>query len=154
MNAIVLCFLLGLVLLGFEVFLPGGILGVIGGVFLLIGCGLAFWKFGLDGGAIALAVALGLSGLTVYLELVLLPKTGIGRKMFLTAEVSGTSQPRPALPELVGKTGTTLTTLAPTGYVAIDGHSYEAQSQDGLLAKGAAVRVVAMDPFSLKVSKL
>ena len=74
--------------------------------------------------------------------------------MFLTAEVSGTSQPRPALPELVGKTGTTLTTLAPTGYVAIDGHSYEAQSQDGLLAKGAAVRVVAMDPFSLKVSKL
>lgn len=153
MNAIILCFLLGLVLLGFEVFLPGAIMGIIGGVIMLVGCVIAFSRFGIDGGSIAVAVAVALVGLTFYLELVLLPKTRFGKKMFLTSAVTGTSQPPPAPASIVGRVAEALTTLSPSGYVRVDGKQYEAQSQDGLVPKGAVVKVVGIDQFTLKVAK-
>jgi len=48
----------------------------------------------------------------------------------------------------------TVTTLAPTGYVMLDGRRYEARSQSGLIARGATVRVVGVDSFHLIVSQL
>ena len=154
MNAIILCFLLGVVLLGFEVFLPGAIMGIIGGIVMLVGCVIAFLRYGVDGGATAVTVALGLVGITLYAELVLLPRTRFGRKMFLNTAVTGTSQPRPGPESFVGRTAEVITTLAPSGYVRIDGKQYEAQSVDGLVVKGAQVKVVGMDQFTLKVAKI
>lgn len=154
MTAIILFFALGLVLLFFEVVVPGGILGVIGGVFMLIGCGLAFTAYGLGGGALALLVAVALLGLTFYIELYLLPRTRIGRKMFLDSAVQGASHAPPAqATEVVGQLGEALTTLAPSGFVLVGGKRYEAASQSGMLPKGAPVKVVGVDTFRLTVSK-
>lgn len=154
MNAIVLLFAVGLVLLAFEVFVPGGILGIFGGLSLLGGVVLAFTGFGATGGWTALAVALGLVGLMVYLEFGLLPKTALGRRLFLRSAVGGTSQPPLAeSAAVVGRGGEALTPLAPTGYVIVDGRRYEAFSQSGLLPKGAPVRVVGLDTFRLIVTK-
>lgn len=154
MNAIVLLFAVGIVLLAFEVFVPGGILGLFGGLSLLGGVVLAFAGFGATGGWTALAVALGLVGLMVYLEFGLLPKTALGRRLFLRSAIGGTSQPSLAAPEaVVGRGGETLTPLAPTGYVVVDGRRYEAFSQSGLLPKGTPVRVVGLDTFRLIVTK-
>ena len=52
MSAIVLLFLLGIVLLGFEVITPGGILGVLGGLAMLGGSAVAFNTFGGLGGGL------------------------------------------------------------------------------------------------------
>jgi membrane-bound ClpP family serine protease len=155
MNVILLLFMIGVVLLVFEVVVPGAVLGVLGALAMLAGCVLAFTIHGAGGGAAALAVALGLVGLAMYLELVLLPKTRLGRKLTLQHTVATQSQPMPAdAAAVVGRTAETLTTLAPSGYVTLEQRRYEARSQSGLIAKGTPVRVTGVDNFQLIVSKL
>lgn len=153
MNAIIILFGIGVVLLAAEVFVPGGILGVMGGLALLGGVVMAFVDLGAGAGWIALAAALATVGLLLYLELGVLPKTRLGRRLFLDAAVSGTSQAAPAQPEVIGKAAEALTTLAPSGYVIVDGRRYEAFCQSGLVPKGTALRVVALDNFRLIVTK-
>lgn len=153
MNAIVLLFALGLVLLFFEVFIPGGVLGAVGAILMFVGAGLTFSNFGLGAGALATLLAFVLIGLMLYVELFLLAKTRLGRRMFLDRSISDRSQPPPASSEIVGQLGEALTTLAPTGMVLVGGRNYEAASQSGLLPKGATVRVVRVETFRLIVSQ-
>ena len=155
MSAIVLLFLLGIVLLGVEVITPGGILGVLGGLAMLGGSAVAFNTFGGLGGGLAALVALALLGLALYTEFVLLPKTRWGRKFFLQQAVDATSQPAVAdAAAVVGKICEAETTLAPSGYVSLDGRRYEAYSRSGLAAKGSRLQVVAVDNFRLIVTQL
>jgi membrane-bound ClpP family serine protease len=154
MNAIVLLFALGIVLLAFEVFIPGGVLGVIGALLMFTGSGLTFAHFGLQAGALATLLAFALVGLMLYVELFLLPKTAVGKRLFLDRSIAERSQPPPARAEdVVGQTGEALTTLAPTGMVLVAGRKYEAASQSGLLPKGAPVKVVRVETFRLIVTK-
>jgi membrane-bound ClpP family serine protease len=153
MNTIVLFFIIGLMLLGVEVFVPGGILGVFGGLALLAGVVLAFVEYGQTGGWTAFGVASVLSGGMFYFEFRILPRTRMGRKLFLHSEVAGTSQPPVAeAAGVLDKTGEALTPLSPSGYVMIDGRRYEAFSRSGFVDKGATVRVVGIDNFRLIVS--
>ena len=46
MNAILLLFLIGVLLLAGEVFVPGAILGIIGALCMFGGCVLSFSQFG------------------------------------------------------------------------------------------------------------
>lgn len=154
MNTVILLFLLGVVLLAFEVFVPGAILGIIGGVVMLIGSILAFQDFGIGGGLLATFAAVALLGATIYAEFFLLPKTRFGKRLFIRETVSATSQPPLAPAEsVVGRPGVALTPLAPTGIVLVDGKRYEAFSQSGFLAKDAVLHVVSLDNFRLIVSK-
>jgi membrane-bound ClpP family serine protease len=54
---------------------------------------------------------------------------------------------------VVGKVGEAATTLAPSGYVLIEGRRYEAFSQSGHMDRGTALKVVAVDNFRLIVTK-
>ncbi|MCF7687460.1 MAG: serine protease [Cephaloticoccus sp.] len=151
MNLIVLLFVLGVILIGFEVFVPGGILGVFGGLAMLGGCVVAFANHGLSGGAMAVSVALVLVGLMLYFEFALLPKTSMGKRLFLNASIKGTvKSPRPR--DMTGSTGKTITALAPSGYVVIDGQQHEAFSRSGFLEAGVPVKVAGMDNFRLIVT--
>lgn len=155
MNAIILLFIIGVLLLAAEIFLPGAIAGIVGGIALLIGSLLAFGTFGFSGGMIASTAALALLALVLYLELVLLPKTAFGQRMVVQSTVSATSQPPPAAAEAVmGREAVALTTLAPSGYVEVGGTRYEAFCRSGHAAKGAALRVVGVDNFRIIVSQL
>jgi membrane-bound ClpP family serine protease len=154
MNTIVLLFLLGVVLLAGEVFMPGAVLGILGGLLMAAGCVLSFLQLGSGGGTIATFVALALLGTTLYVELVWLPKTKFGRKLVIHAKVAATSQPALAEKEnVVGKTAEALTPLVPSGYVVVDGRRYEAYSRSGHIAKGTLLRVTDLDNFRLIVTK-
>ena len=154
MNTIIVLFVVGFVLLAFEVIVPGAILGIFGGLALLGGVVIAFMDYGTAGGGIALAAAAGLAGLMFYIEFGILPKTPWGRRMFLHSEIGGTSQPPPAdEASVLGRAGEAVTTLSPSGYILIDGRRYEAFSRSGQLPKGAEVRVVGLDNFRLIVTK-
>ncbi len=154
MNTIFLLFIVGFILLAFEVIVPGAILGTIGGLCLLGGITLAFMEYGPIGGSSAIAAALVMTGLMIYVEFRLLPKTRWGKQMFLHVAIDGTSHAMPAEESaVVGRSGETLTPLSPSGYVLIDGHRYEAFSRSGLLAQGEPVQVVGLDTFRLIVCK-
>jgi membrane-bound ClpP family serine protease len=99
-------------------------------------------------------VAVALLGGAIYAELVLLPKTRLGRGLVVES-TSGTSSQPPVAPSaaVVGRPATADTTLAPSGYVLVDGRRYEAFCRTGHVARGEALRVVGMDNFRLIVAK-
>jgi len=154
MNAIILLFLLGVLLLAGEVFVPGAVLGILGGLCMAAGCVISFVQLGTGGGIVATVVAVSLLGLMLYVELVWLPKTRFGKKLIVQSTVSATSQPTLADKDaVVGKTAEAVTPLVPSGYVLVEGRRYEAFSQSGHAAKGATLRVTGLDNFRLIVTK-
>lgn len=153
MNAVVLLFIVGVMLLAGEVFVPGAVLGIIGGLAMAAGCGVAFFQWGALGGLMATLVALGSLGITLYLELVWLPQSRFGRGMVVASTVDATSQPPLAPTAIVGKIAEAETPLVPTGYVRVEGQRYEAFCPAGHVAKGASLRVAGQDNFRLIVTK-
>ncbi|MES2697201.1 MAG: NfeD family protein [Verrucomicrobiota bacterium] len=153
MNAILLLFICGALLLTAEVFLPGAVAGIIGGCALLAGSVLSFVVYGATVGSLATLAALAMVGLMLYVELVWLPRTKLGRAMVVEAKIDGRSQPMLATDDIVGQAGTTLTTLAPSGVVEIAGKRYEAFCRSGHAIRGSAVKVVGIDNFRLIVSE-
>lgn len=153
MTTIVLLFICGALLLTAEVFLPGAIAGIIGGAALVFGSVLSFIQFGSFGGSVATLTALAMVGLMLYVELVWLPRTRLGRAMVVEATVAGRSQAPVASADIVGQQGIALTTLAPSGVVEIAGRRYEASSRSGLVTRGTPVTVVGLDNFHLTVTE-
>jgi membrane-bound serine protease (ClpP class) len=153
MNAVLLLFAVGVMLLAGEVFVPGAVLGIIGGLAMAVGCGVAFFQWGALGGAIATVTALGFLGITLYLELVWLPQSRLGRGMVVESTLDATSQPPLATADIVGKMAEAETPLVPTGYVRVEGRRYEAFCPAGHVAKGAMLLVASQDNFRLIVTK-
>lgn len=154
MNAILLLFILGVLLLAGEVFVPGAVLGILGALCMAAGCVISFVQLGSGGGLAATAIAVGLLLLTLYVELVWLPKTKFGRKLIVQSAVDSTSQPALAEKEkVVGKMAEAVTPLMPSGYVLVEGKRYEAFSQSGHAEKGSVLRVAGLDNFRLIVTK-
>jgi membrane-bound ClpP family serine protease len=145
-------FTVGLVLLGFEVIMPGAVMGVIGGLFLLGGVIVAFAQHGPQGGFLALGTGIVAVAAMLYVEFRILPRTRIGRRMFLQAEIDGTSQPAVAgAAAVVGKAAVAMTALAPTGLVQVEGRRYEARCESGFADEGTRLRVVRVESFQLVV---
>ncbi len=156
MAIIIALIILGIILISFEFLVPGGVLGFLGGVAIFAACGVAYHFYGPSGAGWIFAASLILVTVVVYFEFRLLPKTQLGKKVFLktsTGGTAGTGVGSPPPGNLVGEKGQTLTTLAPSGQVVIAGATYQAYSEDGLLPKGIAVEVIEHNSFRLKVRR-
>ncbi len=153
MTAIILLFVTGAMLLAAEVFLPGAIAGIIGGLALAAGAVLSFTEYGAGIGMLATLGALLLLAAMLYAELVWLPRTLLGRALVVEATVDGQSQPPLSSEKIVGSAATALTTLAPSGFVEIAGRRYEAFCRSGHVERGASLTVVGLDSFRLIVSE-
>jgi membrane-bound ClpP family serine protease len=153
MTLIVLLFAVGIVFLAVEVIIPGGILGTVGALLMFAGCVIAFQSHGTVGGIIAVLTAFVVAGLALFIEFRILPRTKIGKRAFLTTEMTGVSAAlgSEAL-ALVGKTAEALTMLSPSGYVRVDGQRYEAFCQSGQVPAGVLLDIIGADNFRLIVS--
>ena len=155
MTTILLLFVLGIVLLALDLFIPGIVLSVAGTLAMLAGTAQAFSLYGVGGGLLAFAIGAVLLSGALYIEYGLLPKTRFGKKFFLHAEVHGNSQgPAAGTASLTGQEGVALTPLMPTGQIEIEGRRYEALSLDGHVDKGTRLKVTGSQNFSLTVTKL
>ncbi|MDQ8204810.1 NfeD family protein [Pelagicoccus sp. SDUM812003] len=154
MSVIVGLLVLGFALIMLEIFIPGGIVGLFGGASLLFGIWLAYREFGVDGALIAFLVSVVGVVLCLFVEYKILPKTKVGKRLFLEDRVSGRSQPDVGQSELIGATGRAVTALAPSGQIVVDGRKLEACSRSGFLNKGQKVRIDSVDQFKVTVSKI
>ncbi|MCU0779967.1 MAG: NfeD family protein [Akkermansiaceae bacterium] len=155
MTLIILLFVTGILLLGAEVLVPGGILGVLGGLLLFGATVAVFVMHGTAYGVLAAMAAMILCLIMLFLELRVLPRSRLGRQAFLTSAVHGVSaayDPESAR-SLTGKAATALTLLSPSGYVLVEGRRYEAFCQSGQAPVGADLEVVGADNFRLIVSQ-
>lgn len=152
MTLILLLYLGGIALLAIDVFLSSLVLAAGGAAAMAVAVGLIFSHFGpgaaIAGGVIAVVLLVA----TVYAELVLFPSTRWGRGLVVQS-TSGTPAAAPPT-GVVGKAAKAVTTLAPSGYVVIEGQRYEAFCQSGHAAAGTDLRVVGLDQFRLIVAPL
>ena len=153
MTLIVLLFAVGLVLMAVEVIVPGGILGAGGALCLIAATIITFIQHGTSSGMVALVASVFLTGFTVLAELYLIRHTKLGKKAFLNAEINASSSDLAnRTKDLIGKWAESTTILSPTGYVTIDGRSYEAFCPSGQVPVGTSLRVTGADNFRLIVS--
>ena len=150
MSLTILLFVLGLVFQDKEKILPGGVAGVVGGILMLTAVALVYSNHGASHGTMALAGAAVAGAGCIALELWWLPRSKWALR-FTVRETSGKPVPPVAPVVLVGKRGRTLTVLAPSGYVEIEGRSYEAISRSGVLQKGVPIFVESIDQFKVTV---
>jgi membrane-bound ClpP family serine protease len=154
MNVIVLLFLLGVVFMFFEVFTPGPVFGILGALTFIGGITSATVTFGAMGGLTAAVIALALIAATLWAELVWLPRTRFARRFTVVSTSGSTIQQVPVDAQaVVGKVAEAVTTLAPSGYVTVEGRRYEAFCQSGHAERGSHLRVTGLDNFRVIVSK-
>lgn len=143
-----------LILVFFELLLPGGVLGVLSALCLLVASWMGYDTYGIIGGCTVFFGTILLMTVLVFVEFKLLGKTSFGQKFFLKSSIEGHTRAAVAEDSVIGKQGTTLTRLNPSGKIAVEGKSYEAYSQDGYIERDQAIAVVAQDNFKLIIKKL
>ena len=148
LGVLFLCYLL----IGMEAIVPGGILGILGFLGLFLAAYLAHQEFG---GWFAPSITFLGGGLgafiLVFMEFKWLSRSSLGKRLFVEESIKGSSNKDVANPEVVGKSGTTLTDLHPEGRIIVEKKEYDAVSDDGFIHKGSKVKVVKIDNFSLRV---
>lgn len=135
----------GLLLIIAEVFLPGGVAGVIGGLALLgaMGVGLAIfpppWGF-----LSALAIVI-FGGIGLLLWVQLFPRSRTGKRITLRTDGATFKSAAPPSRDLIGAAGEAVTALRPGGIALIAGRRFDVLADGGeWIAAGAAVRVSAI----------
>lgn len=155
MMLIATLFVTGIILLAIEVIVPGAIIGIIGAVLISVGVVVSFQEFGVAGGTFATLLALFLGAVALYLEFSVFPKTRFARRFSLSHTSRGRTQPEIAdRAGMVEQEVVAVTTLAPTGYVELNGRRYEAFCQSGYVTSGTRLKIVDMDAFRLVVTQI
>jgi membrane-bound serine protease (ClpP class) len=134
----------GLVLIGAEIFVPGGVLGAIAGVCLLTAMILGFAAFPQYGAYIAVGILV-LTGVVIVLWIRFFPRSYIGKRMTVSRDLASFKGTQDGLRELVGKRGTSASDLRPSGFASIDGQRVDVVTEGGMISKGRPVRVVRVE---------
>jgi len=139
--------LLGVGLIIGEVYLVPGfnVLGILGAMVLLFAVGYSFSESGALGGSLTLVGTIVLTGAAFYI----MWQTGAWERFVLSTNLktddSSATREREQRAKYLGKKGTALTPLRPTGIVEIDGERVEVVTEGDFIASGSHIRVVAMD---------
>jgi membrane-bound serine protease (ClpP class) len=137
--------IVGLILLGAEIFVPGGVLGVFGGLCLLGAMATAFAAFGAAaGGYIAFGILL-LAGAAIAAWIRFFPRSPVGRRMTVERSLSDSKATDIRLSDLVGKSGVAATDLRPGGFATIDGHRVDVITQGEMIARGQPLSVLDVE---------
>lgn len=133
--------IVGLFLVFLEFFVPGGIVGAIGGVVLIV----SIVFFALNSTSALWTIVYTLS-IFVFLAFIVKYalwriKHGKVKGIFLNTIQEGyfaSEFPK----ELIGKEGEALSDLKPSGHIQIEGKRYQALSKMGYIVKGTKVKVI------------
>lgn len=141
----ILAFLLalgGLLMIYFEFFLPGGIMGAIGTILMILSVFILVYE---NIGPVFLFFYVGVLIISlifcVRFALKRVKKTGASGTIYLDSDQAGFFASK-YNKDLIGKTGIVSADLRPSGYIQVDGQYYQAVSKTGYLQKGTKIEVV------------
>lgn len=143
-------FLIGVIFIVFEIFIPGfGIPGILGIGFILY----ALYN-AMSDPTISL-ISITVSGVIGLLVFVIILKMGFRsntfNKIVLQDDISShTSNDRK---ELLGKTGTSLSMLRPSGKISIDGETYDAITEGNFIQANKPIKVYNIEGFKIIVKE-
>jgi len=143
----------GIVFLGVELFIPGGVLGVIGVALLILSIVYAFIAFPAAGPYVATGV-LALIALAFFWWTTVFPHTRPGRRLMAGASLKGSTSVEQGLDSLRGKQGVAASPLRPSGYVLIDGRRIDVVTRGEMIEKDCPVRVVDVEGSRVIVAQV
>ncbi len=144
LATIILLVILGILAIGMEFFLPGGILGIVGAASLAGAVVLCFTEFGSSVGLIATALAAMFVVLSLTFWLKYFQKLGPGRDLMLNESVKkdgGFDQYRAFL----NAEGVAMTSLRPAGKAQFGDHRLDVVAESGMIDAESPVRVVKVE---------
>lgn len=145
--------LIGFLLIYFEFFVPGGILGILGGISLVFSLIVFVWEqdhiFWMVFYVVALVILL---IITIRLALWKIKHSKHKNAMYSDQDQEGFVASS-FNKELIGKTGTAITDLKPSGHVRIEGERAQAVSQSSYIKKGEPVKAISGEGARLIVRK-
>jgi membrane-bound ClpP family serine protease len=154
LELFILFIVVGLLLIAIEVFVPGGVLGVMGVFFLLAAVVAGFFAFGAQGGFLAAIAVVVAGGIFLALWIKMFPKTGVGKLLTLQSDGKAFKSGPPELAALVDKEGVAQTDLRPAGMAVLDGQRRDVVSESGYIARGAKVRVILVQGSRVVVREI
>lgn len=141
MATIITLLILGAVLMFLETLLPGLVAGVMGFICLGAAVFLAYAESITWGNVVLGVVIAGLAAGT-WAWLKFFPESRMARKFIAQRTVGELGVDRP---ELLNGTGTAVTQLRPSGVAQINDQRVDVVTEGGLIERGTAVKVVAVE---------
>jgi len=135
----------GLMLIGAEVFVPGGVLGVVGAMALVTAAVIGFSIFPPAVAAMVAVGMIGLVGVVIALWIRIFPRTGIGRQMTVLRSLKDAKGTDQSIDDLVGKTGITRSVLRPAGFVEVENRRIDVVTAGEMIERDTPVRIVAVE---------
>ena len=146
---IIACFLLGLVLLIVEVFMPGfGLPGITGIVLEMVCIALTYFAHGSMAALGVTLIILAVIAIAISLALRSANKGRLSKSAVILTETESAEEGYVASRDMdvfLGKIGQTTTVLRPAGMAEFDGVKLNVQSDGEYIAKGVTVRVDHVD---------
>ncbi len=143
-----------LLLLFLEIFVPGGILGGIAILLLVISSIMIGNDYGLEVGLVMFLLTLLVAFGMFCLEMRILGRSPYLRWLRTEGRVTGSTNPIAARAGLLNQTGRTVTALTPAGKVEIGGHLYEAATAGPSIPPNTAITVKKVEAFRIVVMPL
>ncbi len=143
----------GLFLIGIEIFVPGGVLGIFGAAALIAAAVIGFNIFPLWLGWLSVFVILGLTGLAVFIWMKYLPQSPIGRALSLSQKID--KKDRDDSPWKPGMTGTAVSELRPAGKAVIEGQRADVVAENGtFIDQDTPVKIVRVSGNRIYVEEM
>ena len=153
LTTIILLVILGIITIGLEFFLPGGILGVLGIGVMIVAIVLGFTHFG---ASVGLALSAGVivtvaASLTFWMKN--FERIGIGKKLMLNESVAD-DEVLAGMQELLHQEGVAKTDLRPAGKVQMGTRRIDVVAEHGLIEEGESVKVVKVEGMRIVVRRI
>ncbi|MDQ7092381.1 NfeD family protein [Desulfosporosinus sp. PR] len=152
---VVILFILGIVLLFLELFVPGGILGFLGIVALVIGIMLSVNS--LLQGLFYVCLLLIILALLIALSFRFSKTRRFWEKFALKTRQTkneGYVAPKPSYENFLGKQGIALSQLRPAGTADFNGERLDVVTEGGFIANGSKISVVAVEGTRIVVRQI
>jgi membrane-bound serine protease (ClpP class) len=140
-------FVAGLLAIVAEIFIPGGVVGTMGGLAIVAAVILGF-REGSALGTVLLVAGVILVPACLVGAMQLAPKLPFSKKLFLQESLDadkGYVAQKEGLGELVGREGVATTDLRPSGMAEIDGSRTDVVTGGEMIEKGTQIKVVHVE---------
>jgi len=144
----------GLFLIGAEIFLPGGIIGLIGGMCLLAAVVVGFVAFGIQGGLLTSLLIILLAGVCLVIWIHYFPKTRMGRSLTLSDDGKTFKSASPEFTDLLNQEGITLSILRPAGIAKFGGKRVDVVADGSWIDSGKPIKVTRVEGVRILVKEI
>jgi len=153
MEWIISLLIAGLLLIVLEMFLPGLIVGLCGGICLIVAIIMTYANYGVQAGTWTLVGVISGGLIFILFWMKNFSRLAMGQRLILKQSIEGTS-PAKFTQDLKGAEGVAYTSLRPTGTALIQDKRYDVVTEGSWIEAGQKLKVVEIEGSRIVVRTL